>query len=105
MTSEADRERCSCYYVSEHTGAEPDAYVREHLEEVRVDSDNWTIEYRCPLYGKRWLLDQPWGEMHGGGLHRTACALSTRCGETYVSHSRPSKPFCRAIPRHGGPLQ
>lgn len=70
MTSEADRERCSCYYVSEHTGAEPDAYVREHLEEVRVDSDNWTIEYRCPLYGKRWLLDQPWGEMHGGGPHR-----------------------------------
>lgn len=65
-----ERDRCSCYYVSEHFGAEADAYVRDHLEEVRVDSEWWTIEYRCPLYSKRWLLDQPLGEMHGGGPHR-----------------------------------
>ncbi len=32
-----------------------------------MDSERWTVEYRCPLYGKRWLSDQPWAEMHGGG--------------------------------------
>ena len=71
VPDEDERERCSCYCISEHTGADADAYVRDHLQEVRVDSQNWTIEYRCPLYGKRWLLDQPWGEMHGRGrAHR-----------------------------------
>lgn len=61
------RSKCSCYFVSEHEGEAAKAYIAEHLEEVRVDSDRWTVEYRCPLYGKRWLSDQPWGEMHGGG--------------------------------------
>ena len=61
------RSRCSCYTISEHEGEEARKYIAEHLEEVRVDSVRWTVEYRCPLYGKRWLSDQPWGEMHGGG--------------------------------------
>ncbi len=69
-TDFSEREKCSCYYVSEHTGSEADAYAREHLEEVRVDSGEWLVEYRCPLYGRRWLRDQPWGELHGGGPGR-----------------------------------
>lgn len=44
--------------------------MEQHLEEVRVDSERWTIEYLCPDYGRRWLADQPNGEMHGGGPFR-----------------------------------
>lgn len=66
--SESDpRSECSCFNVSEHEGEEAKAYIANHLEKVAVDAERWTVEYRCPLYGKRWLSDQPWGEMHGGG--------------------------------------
>jgi hypothetical protein len=69
--SDADeRSKCSCYYVSRHEGREADAYIADHLQEVRVDSERRTIEYRCPLYGKRWLCDEPEGTMHGGGPFR-----------------------------------
>jgi hypothetical protein len=56
------RDKCSCYHVSEHSGVDADRYATDHLEEVRTDSVNWLVEYRCPPYGKRWLRDQPWGE-------------------------------------------
>ena len=68
--SAADHPTCSCYYLDIHEGAEADRYIENHLEKVRADSETWTVEYRCPDHGKRWLRDQPWGEMHGGGLHR-----------------------------------
>ena len=61
MSDNNQRSKCSCYSVSEHEGEEARAYIAEHLEKVRVDADRWTVEYRCPLYEKRWLSDQPWG--------------------------------------------
>jgi hypothetical protein len=69
MTSE-QREKCSCFHVSEHVGPDADRYAAEHLEKVEVDSINWTVEYRCPLYGKKWLQDMPYGMQHGGGPYR-----------------------------------
>ena len=66
MSDNNQRSKCSCYSVSEHEGEEARAYIAEHPEKFRVDADRWTVEYRRPLYEKRWLSDQPWGEMHGG---------------------------------------
>lgn len=88
--------KCSCYYVSEHEGEEAKAYVAEHLEKVRVDSERWTVEYRCPLYGKQWLSDQPWGEMHGGGPLRLRTFERVRRGVKMslyaVSSLLPARP-------------
>ena len=68
--AEDQRDKCTCYYVSEHIGADADRYVAEHLEKVRIDSVHWVTEYRCPLYGKRWLQDEPRPSRHGGGPYR-----------------------------------
>lgn len=68
--TDIQREKCTCYYVSEHVGVDADQYAAEHLEEVRTGSVYWLVEYRCPRYGKRWLRDQPWGDAHGGGPGR-----------------------------------
>lgn len=70
MATDPLREACSCFYTDLHEGAEAEDYIARHLEKVRTDSETWTIEYRCPLYDKRWIRDQPWGEMHGGGPYR-----------------------------------
>ena len=78
VATDPERDACSCYYVDSHEGVEAENYVANHLEKVRTDSEMWTVEYRCPLYGKRWLQDQPWGEMHGGGPYRLRTAEKVR---------------------------
>lgn len=70
MATDPRRDACSCFYVDQHEGVEAEQYISDHLEKVRTDSEMWTVEYRCPLYDKRWLRDQPWGELHGGGPYR-----------------------------------
>lgn len=42
----------------------------KRLRKVRVDSSTWTIEYVDEETGKRWLLDYPRSEQHGGGSPR-----------------------------------
>ena len=32
--------------------------MRDHLEAMPVESEPGTAEYRCPLFGKRWLLER-----------------------------------------------
>jgi hypothetical protein len=45
-------------------------YAEAHLEEVEVDGVQWTITYRDPRDGSKWLMDYPHGELHGGGPPR-----------------------------------
>ena len=71
VTRGDERAKCSCYYVSEHIGPDADRYATEHLKHVRSHPFEWGLdEYQCPLYGKRWLRDEPWGTGHGGGPYR-----------------------------------
>lgn len=70
VTDEDQRAKCSCYYVAEHLGPDAERYAAEHLKEVRSHPVEWLVEYQCPLYGKRWLRDEPWGTGHGGGPYR-----------------------------------
>lgn len=70
MTDE-ERSKCSCFYVSEHLGEDAGRYAAEHLEQVRADPINWTVEYRCRSYGKRWLGDRPIGGTGPPGRLRT----------------------------------
>jgi len=62
--------RCACDAVFELTGNQADEYSREHLEEVKVDNVNWTVEYRCPTTGAAWILDWPQSGLQGGGPPR-----------------------------------
>ena len=62
--------RCACGSLFELDGNEADQYAREHLDEIEVDVVNWTVRYRCPDTGRRWLGDSPHGYLHGGGPPR-----------------------------------
>ena len=61
---------CRCNDISELNGAEAITYASEHLQQVKVDLTNWIEEYVCPKTGKRWIMDYPQGEAHGGGPPR-----------------------------------
>ncbi|MFH1149060.1 MAG: Imm27 family immunity protein [Actinomycetota bacterium] len=54
----------------ELTGNEALRYREEHLTKVRVDSNNWAIEYVDEKTGERWIMDFPQGYLQGGGPPR-----------------------------------
>ena len=62
--------RCACSSVFRLDGNEADTYANEHLIEVAVDSVEWTVTYRCPETGRRWLRDSPQSHLRGGGPPR-----------------------------------
>jgi hypothetical protein len=62
--------KCRCETLTQLEGMEAYSYAEEHLCKVQVLSGGWEIEYVCPDTGKRWLLDYPHGEYHGGGPPR-----------------------------------
>lgn len=62
--------KCRCETLTQLQGAEAISYAKEHLQEVRIDPVAWQTEYVCPDTGKRWLLDYPHSEAHGGGPPR-----------------------------------
>jgi hypothetical protein len=62
--------RCACRSLFELRGNAGDDYAREHLEELEVDLENWTIRYRCPETGRLWIRDFPHPELQAGGSPR-----------------------------------
>ena len=56
MEASDERSRCRCYYSRYLKAAEAELYIETHLEEVGPIPGYWGSQYRCPLYGKRWLL-------------------------------------------------
>jgi hypothetical protein len=56
--------------VRELNGAEAVDYARQHLKQVRVDPENWEIEYVDERTGEKWLMDYPHAELQGGGSPR-----------------------------------
>jgi hypothetical protein len=62
--------RCACTTLTQLRGNAGDDYAREHLEELKVDLVEWTISYRCPETGRRWLRDFPHPELQAGGPPR-----------------------------------
>jgi hypothetical protein len=62
--------KCQCETLTQLEGVEAYSYVEGHLHKVQVSLGGWQIEYICPNTGKRWLLDYPYSEAHGGGPPR-----------------------------------
>jgi len=62
--------KCQCDTAIEFYGAMAQSYAESHLQKGYVDAENWLIEYVCPLTGKRWIMDYPYGELQGGGEPR-----------------------------------
>jgi hypothetical protein len=62
--------QCACQQLSRLDGNEADAYTSEHPVEDSVDNVQWTVTYHCPVKGRRWLIDSPQSELHGGGPPR-----------------------------------
>jgi hypothetical protein len=62
--------KCRCETLIQLQGAEAISYAKKHLQEMRIDPVAWQTEYVCPDTGKRWLLDYPHSEAHGGGSPR-----------------------------------
>lgn len=65
-----DPMKCICQEITELKGNEADDYVKNHLQEISVDAENWQGTYECPLTGFKWLRDYPNSELHGGGSPR-----------------------------------
>jgi len=65
-----DQMICQCDTITEFNGAIAQSYAESHLRKTYVDAENWLIEYVCPLTEKRWIMDYPHGELHGGGAPR-----------------------------------
>jgi hypothetical protein len=42
----------------------------DRLRKIRVDPENWTVEYEDPETGDHWLMDYPDSGAHGGGSPR-----------------------------------
>jgi hypothetical protein len=40
------------------------------LRKVRVDGENWEVEYVDDATGEHWLMDYPQSELQGGGPPR-----------------------------------
>jgi hypothetical protein len=57
---------CVCGLPQTIQGAEARDYL-QHLRELRVDEERWLTTFECPRTGRRWLLDHPHSERHGGG--------------------------------------
>lgn len=51
-------------------GAEALMYAEAHLKRIRVDADNWEVEYIDDSTGELWVMDYPESELHGGGSPR-----------------------------------
>jgi len=62
--------KCQCDTATELCGVMAQSYAKNHLQKTFVDAENWLIEYVCPLTGKRWIMDYPHSELHGGGEPR-----------------------------------
>jgi hypothetical protein len=62
--------KCKCNEISFLKGAEAKEYAEGHLQKVKSNSETWEIEYVCPVSLKKWLLDYPQSEYHGGGPPR-----------------------------------
>lgn len=45
-------------------------YAEAHLKRIRVDADNWEVEYIDDSTGELWVMDYPESELHGGGSPR-----------------------------------
>jgi len=61
---------CVCTTAVELTGDAAEAYVREHLERLELDPEDWSVRFRCPETGRRWVRDFPTGRPHSGGPPR-----------------------------------
>ena len=59
--------RCACLTLFRLTGNQAEDYAAEHLVEENVDPTAWTVTYRCPDTGRRWLRDSPDSHLQGGG--------------------------------------
>ncbi len=62
--------KCACTTLHRLDDAEAREYATEHLQQVSVDYETWSVTYECPLTGRRWLLEYPHSEYHGGGPPR-----------------------------------
>lgn len=58
---------CRCDSVTALHGRQGQDYEVEHLEELAIDSKNWTALFRCPSTGRLWKKYFPYPSMHGGG--------------------------------------
>jgi hypothetical protein len=61
---------CKCLHIDELKGVEAEDYAKEHLKLRARDQEKWQEEYECPSTGKRWLMEFPLAEAHGGGPAR-----------------------------------
>ena len=66
---------CRCNDINFLEGAEADDYAEEHLKKIGSNSITWEVEYVCPIIGKKWILDYPQSECHGGGPPRLRAVL------------------------------
>lgn len=56
--------------VDELVGNDAKGFAEAHLDKLRTDPVNWTIEYRDRPDGSLWIMDYPQSELHGGGPPR-----------------------------------
>lgn len=61
---------CACTALHHLDDAEAREYATEHLQRLSADYETWAVTYACPTTGRRWLLDYPQSEFHGGGPPR-----------------------------------
>ncbi|GLI28281.1 hypothetical protein ARHIZOSPH14_25230 [Agromyces rhizosphaerae] len=62
--------KCACATLYRLDDAEARHYATEHLQRLAVDNETWSVTYECPGTGRKWLLDYPHSEYHGGGPPR-----------------------------------
>jgi Immunity protein 27 len=61
---------CECRDLAELNGSAAQDYARGHLDKLETDPVEWTIQYRCPETGAKWVMDHPHSELQGGGSPR-----------------------------------
>ena len=49
------------------SGNEGEAFAKQHLVQIKVDSVHWKVLWRNPQTGEFWKEYFPQSEMHGGG--------------------------------------
>lgn len=61
---------CRCNGLTELNGEGADGYAHHHLNKIGADPSGWVTYLVCPQTGRRFVLDYPQGEYHGGGPAR-----------------------------------
>ncbi len=54
-------------YSNRLSGNEGEAFAKQNLVQLKVDSVNWKVLWKNPKTGEFWKEFFPQSEMHGGG--------------------------------------